>query len=118
MTILGTGAIEFGLLFQIASARDITFTFTESDGSATDISLWTFELFIKKFKGDRVKVISLTFASGLSFPVYEDNQLLAEFTTTDTAIEEGEYYWELRRTDTGEPLIYGPAKFDFDGSGG
>lgn len=118
METLGTGATELRLFFQIASYRDITFTFTESDGTATDISLWTFEFFIKKYKGDRLKIISLTLGDGLSFPVYESNQVLVELTASQASIEEGGYYWELRRTDTSEPLIYGEAKFDFDGSAG
>lgn len=113
MQTLGTGAAKLNLEFQIGSARDITFTFAESDGTSTDISLWTFELFFKKYAGERAKTISLTLGDGLSFPVYEDNQLLAEFTTTDTAIEEGEYYWELRRTDENIPLINGSAFFSF-----
>lgn len=118
MQTLGTGATQINLALQIGSAREITFTFTDSDGEETDITLWTFELFVKKYKGDRTKTISLTLNNGLSFPVYETNQLLAEFSIIDTSIEEGEYYWELRRTDTSEPLIYGIAKFDFDGSAG
>ena len=117
MTTLGTGAAELTLEFQIKSARDITFTFTESDGTDTDISLWTVEFFVKRFAGDRLKTFSLTLGSGLSFPVYESNQILAEISTTNSSIEEGDYYWELRRTDENVPLIYGTAKFNFDGSG-
>ncbi|WP_460994124.1 hypothetical protein, partial [Staphylococcus aureus] len=36
------------------------------------------------------------------------------FTTTDTAIEEGEYYIQLRRLDVSLPLYNGLAYFSYD----
>lgn len=114
MQTFGTGAARLNLAFQIASVRSITLEFTESDGSDTDISLWTFEFLVKRFIGDRLKEISLTLGSGLSFPVYQDNQLLISVSASNSSAEEGEYYWELRRIDRNECLINGSAYFSFD----
>jgi hypothetical protein len=108
MESLGSGAAVLDLLFQIGSYRSILFDF------GTDISTWTFELSLKKNKGDRVKTLSMTLGSGLSFPVYASDQIQAIFSTTNTSIEEGQYYWELRRTDISLPLINGFAYFTFD----
>jgi len=108
METLGTGAAVANILFQIGSYRTIIFDF------GTDVSAWTFELFLKKNKGDRLKTISLTLGSGLSFPVYVSDQIQATFSTTVSLIEEGEYYIELRRTDLGIPLYNGKAYFSFD----
>lgn len=118
MNTLGTGAAQLNLALQIGSAKDITFAFTNSDGPDTDISLWTFELFFKRFAGDRQKTFSLTLGSGLSFPVYEDNELLAEISTSNSSVEEGEYFWELRRTDEDTPIVNGLAYFSFEGDTG
>ncbi len=108
MEILGTGAAQLKILFQINSNRTIVFDFD------TDISTWTFELIIRKNKGDRIKTIYFTLGNGLSFHVYESTQLQAVFSATDTSIEEGEYYYELRRLDTNIPLINGLCYFSYD----
>lgn len=108
METLGSGAAVLDLLFQIGSYRSILFDF------GTDISEWTFEFYLKKNKGDRLKTLSLTLGSGLSFPVYESDQIQAIFSTSNTSIEEGQYYYELRRTDIALPLINGFAYFSFD----
>lgn len=108
METLGSGAAVLDLLFQIGSYRSILFDF------GTDISTWTFEFYLKKNKGDRLKTLSLTLGSGLSFPVYESDQIQAIFSANNTSIEEGQYYYELRRTDIALPLINGFAYFSFD----
>lgn len=113
METLGTGVGKFNIKFQIGSIRQITF-----DWGAEDISAWVFELLIKKNIGDRVKTISLTLTNaGLSIPVYT-NHVVATFSASNTSIEEGEYYWELRRTDEGIPLISGFAYFTYDSQQG
>lgn len=108
MESLGSGAAVLDLLFQIGSYRSILFDF------GTDISTWTFEFYLKKNKGDRLKTLSLTSGSGLSFPVYASDQIQAIFSSANTSIQEGQYYYELRRTDLALPLINGFAYFSFD----
>lgn len=108
MVTLGTGAARLDINFQIGSYRLINFAFN------TDISLWSFEFFVKKNKGDRLKVFSKTLADGMSFPIYSDQSIDLEVLSADSQIEEGQYYLELRRTDTNTPLICGYAYFDFD----
>jgi hypothetical protein len=108
METLGSGAAVLDLLFQIGSYRSMLFDF------GTDVSTWTFEFYLKKNKGDRLKTLSLTLGSGLSFPVYASDQLRATFSSANTSIEEGQYYYELRRTDIALPLVNGFAYFSFD----
>ena len=54
MTILGTGAAQLDILFQISSERTIIFDF------GIDVSSWFFEFYIKTNKGARIKSLSLT----------------------------------------------------------
>jgi len=105
---LGTGAARLNMQFQIASYRLLNFSFD------VDISLWEFEFFIKKNTGDRLKVFSKTLSDGISFPIYSDTSIDVELSASETLIEEGEYYYELRRTDNNTPLICGYAYFNFD----
>jgi hypothetical protein len=109
---LGTGAAILNLRFQIGSYRIITFDF------GIDVSGWTFEFYVKQNKGARLKDISLTLASGISIPVYESESIDIYFSSTNTSITEGEYYWELRRTDLNVPLINGLAYFTYDAPDG
>lgn len=108
MVTLGTGAARLDINFQIGSYRLINFEFN------IDVSLWEFEFFVKKNKGDRLKVFSKTLASGISFPIYSDSSINLEVLSDDSQIEEGQYYYELRRSDTNTPLISGYSYFDFD----
>jgi hypothetical protein len=108
METLGTGVGKLDIKFQIGSVRTITFAFIN-----VDISAWTFEFYLKRFIGDRVKTLSLTLGSGLSIPIYSES-VLSSFTALNTNIEEGEYYWELRRMDINVPLLSGNAYFSFD----
>jgi len=112
METLGTGAAIVNINFQIGSYRTIIFDF------GIDVSAWTFELLIKKNKGDRLNALRFTLGSGLSFPVYVSDQIQATFTTTNTSIEEGEYYYQLRRLDVSLPLVNGLAYFAFDAQQG
>jgi hypothetical protein len=109
---LGTGAALLNIRFQIGSDRVITFDF------GTDLSGWTFEFFVKQNKGARLKDISLTIGSGISMPIYGSESIDVSFSGSDTNITEGEYYWELRRTDLNVPLINGLAYFSFDAPDG
>lgn len=84
-----------------------------AEGLAFDISGFTWQLFIKTNPGDLRNIISLTLGNGLSFPIYEENVIEARFESATTNIQEGDYYWQLLRTDTNEPWLNGIAKFSF-----
>lgn len=112
METLGTGVGKVDIKFQIGSVRSITFAFTN-----VDISTWTFEFYLKASIGDRLKTLSLTLGAGLSIPIYSES-ILASFTAVNTSIEEGEYYWELRRADANIPLLSGNAYFNYDSQQG
>jgi hypothetical protein len=114
MDTLGTGAGQVDLIFQIGSYRTIQIDFN------VDISAWTFQWLLKKNKGDGGassnninNVLSLTLNNGISFIVYTDSILLT-FSIAQTNIEEGDYVWELRRTDINVPLLNGIATFTYD----
>jgi hypothetical protein len=100
------------LNFRIKRRADKTFVFTENDIDL-DISGYTWQLFIKKNAGDKKNVISLTLGFGLSIPIYSTNTLVASFTSVQTDIPEGEYYWELVRTDIEKTWLNGYAYFKF-----
>lgn len=78
-----------------------------------DVSAFTWQLLVKTNPGERLNVISLTLGNGLAFPIYEDNVIEARFESVTTNISEGDYYWQLVRTDTNEPWLNGKAKFSF-----
>jgi hypothetical protein len=100
------------LKFRIKRQADKTFIFTEN-GIDFDITIFTWEFFIKRYPGDRKKKISLTINNGLSIPMYGSNELVAHFTSAQTDIEEGEYYWELVRTDVEKTYLNGLAIFSY-----
>lgn len=89
-----------------------------ADGSTVegdyDVTASTWELFIKRFKGDREKTLSLTLGAGLSFPVYTTNTILAEITAVQSRVEEGEYYWELVNLTENKTRISGKWFFTYD----
>jgi len=100
------------LQFRIKRDGTLPFVFTENC-EEVDITAWGFELFISRYPGDRKKIITLTLGDGLSIPVYEINKLEAFFTSDQTNIPEGQYYWELYRTDTKETWLNGYADFTY-----
>lgn len=119
MESLGTGAGQINLYFQIGSwwYKYITFrrySATTDTYTDEDISTKTFSFFIKKNKGDRTKIFNLTNGNGITIPVYSTNQIRIDVTGAQASIEEGEYYWELRRTDLNAPYLTGLAYFTFD----
>lgn len=109
METLGTGAGQIKLIFQIASVRYLQIAFPAN----VDISKWTFEFFVKKNKGDRLRIFTLTIGAGITFVTYSQAILLT-FTGAQMTIEEGDYVWELRRTDLNVPLFNGVATFTYD----
>jgi len=98
--------------FRINRQANKRFVFTEN-GAELDITGWTWEFFIKRYPGDLKKTISLTLNNGLSFTVYETNSLDVFFTALQTDIQEGQYYWELVRTDIQKTWLNGWAVFSY-----
>jgi hypothetical protein len=119
MEQIGTGAGQLKIYIQIGSVwtKDIIFrNYSSSQDLYSDESLTgaTFSFFVKKFKGDRIKLFNLTLNNGISFVTYYDNVIRVTASATQTSIEEGEYYFELRRTDLDKAKISGLAYFVFD----
>ena len=119
MDSVGTGAGKLNLNIQIGSAWSKNFTFklyNSTTGVYTDDVLTgaTFSFFVKKNIGDRVKVFNLTLSNGIQFITYYDNVIKVTISASQTSIEEGEYYWELRRTDLDKAKISGLAYFSYD----
>lgn len=119
METAGTGAGNINLIFQIGSSWYKIFTFRRLNSDTglytnEDISTKTFSFFLKKNKGDRIKIFNLTNGNGITVPVYSTNQIRVDVTGTQASIEEGEYVWELRRNDLNAPYLSGLAYFVFD----
>ena len=120
MEKIGTGAGRLDLYLQIGSARQLTFVFRTYDSatdtySNDDISGKTFVFFIKKFKGSRKNIVKYTNQSGITVPIYSTNEILVNILAADVSeIEEGEYYWELRREDLDQPKVFGLCFLTFD----
>lgn len=112
METLGTGVGKLNIKFQIGSDRTITFAFP-----GQDISTWSPTLTVKRFSGDRLSQIALSIGAGLNIPIYTDN-ISSAFTGAATSLEEGEYHWELRRTDVNKSVISGLAYFTYDAEQG
>lgn len=109
-------ARDLTLYFRCNRAGSKDFVFVRSNGSAYSF-IYTddLELNIYKNQGDKKKLISLTYISGLSLNV---NTLTATITSSISNINEGEYYWELFRTDLEKTWLCGDAIFHngkFDG---
>lgn len=117
METLPTGAGKAGLTFQIGSDSYHQFDFVQDDEVTpiTDSTTgWTWEFFIKKSIGDRTKVIDLTLGFGISYVVYSTTSIIIHVSGAQSIVEEGEYYWELRRTDLNEPFMSGPGFFQHE----
>lgn len=119
MEILGTGSGQLTIKMQIGSVwiKDFYFrSYNSSTGVYTDDSLTgaTFSFFLKKFKGDRIKIYNLTLGSGVSFITYTSNGIRVRATAVQQSIEEGEYYYELRRTDLDKAKVSGVAILTYD----
>lgn len=108
-------AKELTLYFRCNRAGSKNFVFTHSDGTAYSFIYDELELNIYKNQGDKKKLISLTHISGIAL---SSNTVTATVTKALTNIPEGEYYWELYRTDLEETWLTGDAIFHngkFDG---
>jgi hypothetical protein len=119
MESLGTGTGNLNITFQINSARVLNFVFRRYSAASglyfdEDISGKTFAFFVKKNKGDRKKTFNLTLGNGITIPIYSTNELRVALSASNTNIDEGEYVWELRRTDLDAPYLSGLAYFTYD----
>jgi len=106
---------ELTLYFRCNRAGSKNFVFTYSDGSAYSFIYDEIELNIYKNQGDKKKLISLTHVSGITLSA---NTVTASITKALSNISEGEYYWELYRTDLEQTWLNGNAFFHngiFDG---
>jgi hypothetical protein len=119
METIGTGAGQLNIKMQIGSVWTKDFIFrslNQASGAYTDDNLTgaTFSFFLKKFKGDRLTIFNLTLGNGISFITYTSNQIRVTASAVQTSIEEGEYYYELRRTDLDRAKVTGFAYLTFD----
>jgi len=104
------------LKIDIGYIAKIRFTITD-DGAQPTITGWTWQLLIKRFPGDRKNIISLTLGNGLAYEIYSDTVLIATISADQTALEEGEYYWALVRTDLNRKWVEGKVFFNFANPG-
>lgn len=104
--------------YQINRDGEKTFVFFDEDENGVetehDVTGSTWELFIKRYKGDRDKVLSLTLGAGLSFPVYTTNTILAQITAVQSQVKEGECVWELYNITEKRTYISETWTFTFD----
>lgn len=98
--------------FDIGYSARIRFPLFENGVDAVTTG-WTWQLFIKRFPGDRKNILSLTLNNGLSYEIYTDTVLIANFTASQTLIEEGEYYLALVRTDLPRKVLEAKAIFSY-----
>jgi len=116
-TGLGTGQLNLKIQIGAIWIKNFFFkTYNSTTGIYIDedISLKTFSFFVKKNKGDRIKLFNLTNGNGITVPIYSTNEIRISISAIQTNIEEGEYYWELRRTDLDKAKLAGLAYFTFD----
>ena len=120
METLGTGAGALGLRLQIGSAFQIRFLFRTYDSTTEtytdeDISGKTFSFTIWEYKGARKHLLNYTNQSGITVPIYSTNEILVNGLAADvTVTQEGDYYYELRRTDLDQPKVFGQVDLTFD----
>jgi len=119
MEVIGNKVAKFDILIQIGAewTKDIEFyTETTSTGvtAAQSLTGATFSFFLKKNIGDRKKTFNLTLGNGIAIITYTANGIRITATASQTSIEEGDYYFELRRTDLDKAVAAGKAILSFD----
>ena len=120
METVGTGTGRFDLKIQIGSFRELEFIFRTYNSTTDvytdeDISAKTFSFSLRKYKGSRKKIINYTNNNGITVPIYYTNRILVRIQGADTEdLEEGEYYFEIRREDLDAPKVAGLAYLTFD----
>jgi hypothetical protein len=101
--------------FRCNRAGQITFVFNYSGGSAYSFIYRELELNIYNFAGEKKKLLSLTIGAGLTVT---NNRVRAAVTSSQTNLNEGQYYIELYRPDLEKTWTSGDAIFHngkFDG---
>ena len=106
-------AREVPMQARINRRNDFTLEFVDNDSVDYDISGFTWEFFVKENPGARTKMISLTLGNGLSIPIYSDNVLNGTISVAQSQIEEGQYYYELVRTDLPATWLNGIITFSY-----
>lgn len=112
---MSTPAVDFNparklnLYFRISRAGTKTFTFVDGSGVAVNISGFQFALYVKDCEGDKLNKIALTVGSGLTVSGAGNNVLTAALTVANTAVNEGEYYFELYKGSTSKTYLSGKA---------
>lgn len=120
MDKIGVGAGRLDLNMQIGSVWDMSVVFrsfnrTTKVYTPEDISLKTFSFSLWKFKGSRKKLFNLTNGNGITVPVYSTDEILVTVPASSiTGVDEGEYYYELRRTDLNKPKLFGICYLSFE----
>lgn len=108
MQEVGSGAARLDLKLQIGSFKLLTFVFDE------DISGKTFGFYIKKYSGARPNAVKYTNNNGITIPIYTTDRIEVRIQGAATEdLEEGEYYWELRREDLDAPKVFGVCYFSY-----
>lgn len=118
MESIGTGAGQLVIQGQIGSVWTKDFYFRDYNTTTevyTDENLTgtTWAFFLKRFEGDRLKTFNLTLGSGIAFITYTTNGIRVTASATQTSVEEGEYYFELRRTDLDRAKLSGVFVFSY-----
>lgn len=120
MDKVNVGAGRLDISMQIGSAWSMSVIFRTYDSTTDtytpeDISTKTFSFFLRKYKGARTKLFNLTNGNGITVPVYSTDEILISVPAANiTGVDEGEYYWELRRTDLNKPKMYGLCYLSFE----
>jgi hypothetical protein len=103
-------ARRLDLYFRVKRNGSKSFVFVNSNGEPRLLIYEEYELIIKEYAGGRISISLPLTISG--------NVLSASITEELSNINQGEYYWELNRTDTGKTWLCGKAIFHngvFDG---
>lgn len=87
------------------------FIFTNSDGSAHDISGYDFKLYLQKRANSNVKLFTLSVGSGLTVQGSGNNELLIEVTDTQATQTADTYFWRLFSVTEDHTWLNGPWEF-------
>lgn len=89
----------------------VVFTFTNSDGSAHDISGYDFKLFVQKRANSNVKLFTLSVGTGLTVQGADNNELLIEVTAAQASQVADSYFFRLYSADEDHTWLNGPWEF-------
>lgn len=105
--------------FHIARSWEKSFIFYDRDENDNDtphdVTTSSWEFFILRYPGDRVKQLSVTGSPEITFPAYLDNEIHISLSATDTDLEEGKYYFELYNSTEQRTYVSQDCEFSFKG---